>query len=232
MVWRRRSWLVALSGLLWCVHRAVLPLRLGCAPGESRSRSSQGESRAGSHLSTMTRAAIPGGQPTSRRVAPDGTYAIYANTRSALVDGKIVIECLEPDWRILARLTADQLARITAALRAGSFELDSEYHPCGASAVGFRMSWSACLEGRRNTVVRVFADPASTPSLAADRDAFELAVGEVIAAAGERERKVGDDDTSGVGVGAAKRERVYALRRAASRSIGRSAARSTQSTSQ
>ncbi len=126
--------------------------------------------------------------PFIRRLSPDGAYAEYSSTVSTFRDGAIVTESVEPAWRVQEQLSADQVARVDAAVRNGFFDLDAEYRPPGTFADGFTVTWRACAGDREHAVVLHSVDAGQIPALAAVRDAFELALAEAAAAAGERSR--------------------------------------------
>lgn len=126
--------------------------------------------------------------PFLRRLSPDGTYAEYSGTQSTFRGGAIVTERVEPAWRVREQLSAEQVARVEAALRHGFFDLDDEYRPPGTTVDGFRVTWRACSGGREHAVVLHSVDAGQVPALAAVRDAFELALAEAADEAGRRER--------------------------------------------
>ncbi len=130
----------------------------------------------------------PGTGPFVRRLSPDGTYAEYSGTVSTFRDGAIVTEPVEPAWRVQEQLTAEQVARVEAAVRGGFLDLDAEYRPPGQVADGFTVTWRACAGDREHTVVLHSVDAGQIPALAAVRDAFELALAEAAAEAGDRSR--------------------------------------------
>lgn len=130
----------------------------------------------------------PATGPYIRRLSPDGTYAEYASTVSSLQNGQIVTESVEPAWRTQEQLSPAQVSRIEEAVRRGFFDLDAEYQPAGQFADGFTVTWRACLDEHDHTVVLHSVDPAEIPALATVRDAFEIALAEAAAEAGEHDR--------------------------------------------
>src|SRR5690606_5368385 len=101
----------------------------------------------------------------------------------------IVTEQVTPAWRTQEHLSAEQVARVEQALRDGFFDLPAEYRPPATISDGYEVTWRACLGGKDHTVVLHSVDAGEVPGLAPVRDAFELALAEAAAQAGERSRE-------------------------------------------
>jgi hypothetical protein len=127
-----------------------------------------------------------------RRIDPDGTYWEYASVSVSIEDGQIVSRPVPARWRAEERITDDDLSTL-AALVAEEFPgLSASYGPAAEVSDGFVVTWTACVDDRRQTVVLNSVDASGVPGLAQISDAFEEAVSRAAELAGDQERTSGE----------------------------------------
>jgi len=127
--------------------------------------------------------------PFVRRLASDGSYWEYASSITTLDDGTLATRRVAPEWRRQSfDLTDRQVRRLRTLVERVFPALDAAYGPPGRVSDGYVVQWRADVDGHTVAVTLDSVDVADVDGLAEVSEAFELAVGQAAAAAGERDR--------------------------------------------
>lgn len=169
-----------LVALLW----AVSGCSLGNVGGEEECAVTEGEPA----LLLEQRTEDPVSGPFIRRLSPDGTYWEYSAVEVSVVDGQIVSRAVEPRWRAEEQLEPAEVEQLSTLVRDKFADLAEEYRPPGEVSDGFVVTWSACVDGEERTVVLRSVDGSQVPGLAEIGAAFENAVAQAAARAGDAAR--------------------------------------------
>jgi hypothetical protein len=129
----------------------------------------------GGELLASQRVERPQAEPYERRIERDGTVWERSNRHASFRDGEMQIEAVPLEWREIAHVDADGVARIEAAVPP-VLELPEEQSPSGTSAGGSIVTYTVALEGREHAVRLVNLTAADVPALAALDEAMQLAV--------------------------------------------------------
>jgi hypothetical protein len=123
----------------------------------------------------------PQSDPYERRIERDGTVLELSSVRAHVEEGRMRFETIPLEWRELARLPPEAVARIEDAIRReGVLELPAEQAPEGTSVGGSIVTITAALDGREHTVRLTNLVPAQVPGLAKLDETMQVAVGEAL----------------------------------------------------
>jgi hypothetical protein len=121
----------------------------------------------------------PQEDPYERRILRDGAVWERSSSDAHVEGGEMVFEKVPLEWREIARLKADAVARIEEAAR-GVLELPEEHAPPGTSTGGAIVTYEVAVDGREHTVRLINLTARQVPGLAELDMAMQIAVAEAL----------------------------------------------------
>ena len=124
----------------------------------------------------------PQDDPYERRILRDGEVWERSSSAARVENGEMVFESVPLQWREIAQLGPDAVARIEEAAR-GVLDLPDEHAPPGTSTGGALITYAVSVGDREHEIRLINLTPAQVPGLAELDMAMQIAVAEALSGA-------------------------------------------------